>query len=283
MSTDTPQGNIDIQAPGGVESESAAESDARESEPFDAAANDGSADGSGRFRSTIEFPYQSLKDAEQVASELHHKWAGSASPDQIAAGLNSTTKSGAFRLKIAAARLFGLVDVSRGNVSLTNLGRQIIDPQTRDGARSEAFLRVRLFRAIFDDFKSSLLPPDAALEKKMMGLGVSPKQASRARQAFQRSAEHAGFFRHGRTRLVQPATSFRDPQEPSDFADAHKDEPVDVKPLQDQPATSAGPVPAPVQALWVTLLQDGHSWSAEKTQEFVETARKLHELLAKNG
>lgn len=41
----------------------------------------------------------------------------------------------------------------------------------------------------------------------------------------------------------------------------------------------AGNIPAPVQDLWRTLLSEGRNWSAEKTQEFVEAARKLDELL----
>jgi len=42
-------------------------------------------------------------------------------------------------------------------------------------------------------------------------------------------------------------------------------------------------LPAPLADLWLTLLSDGRSWSAEKTQEFVEAARKLQDLLSKGG
>jgi hypothetical protein len=38
----------------------------------------------------------------------------------------------------------------------------------------------------------------------------------------------------------------------------------------------------PFPDLWLTLLNEGRTWSAEKTQEFVQKARELQELLAKD-
>jgi hypothetical protein len=87
---------------------------------------------------------------------------------------------------------------------LTDLGKRIVDPETQDTARVEAFLRVPLYRAIFDRYRGVKLPPDPGLESEMVGLGVSSKQAERARQVLQRSAQYAGFFGQGRDRLVQP-------------------------------------------------------------------------------
>lgn len=45
------------------------------------------------------------------------------------------------------------------------LGRKILDPQTRANARVEAFLAVPLFKALFEEYKNSQLPPDKGLEK----------------------------------------------------------------------------------------------------------------------
>jgi hypothetical protein len=74
-------------------------------------------------------------------------------------------------------------------VELTDLGKRIVDPETHDGARAEAFLRVPLYRAIFDRYRGVKLPPDPGLESEMVGLGVSTKQTERARQVLQRSAQ----------------------------------------------------------------------------------------------
>lgn len=244
------------------------------------AASNGAADAAddgGRLRSTIVFPYGSLRDAEQIAESLHDTWGDSASQDQLAAGLKTTTRSGAFRTKLATARIFGLVDVARGKVSLTPSGRQIVDPTSRTQARVDAFLHVPLFAAIFDAYKDALLPPDNALENKMAELGVSAKQTAKARQAFQRSAERAGFFKHGRNRLVRPpdkvghsgAGGKRDD-------DGSKETPV-TPPLVPHTGASAGGVPLP--ELWLRLLNESESWSAEKVQAFVEKARELRAVL----
>ena len=55
-----------------------------------------------------------------------------------------------------------------------------------------------LYKAIFDKNKGGVLPPAAALERELVGLGVSEKQKGRAREVFERSAEQAGFFEHGK-------------------------------------------------------------------------------------
>jgi hypothetical protein len=225
----------------------------------------------GRLRSTISFPYGSLKDAEQVAKALHEAWGGSTSPEQLAGGMDQTPKSGAFRNKTATARIFGLTQASRGKISLTNRGRQIVDPQTRAAARVDAFLHVPLFARLYERYKASNLPPDRGLEQTILDLGVSAKQTAKARQAFQRSAEQAGFFRQQPGRLVKPPTNLPDSDaaEESEEGDALK-----------RPAATAGVMPDAVQASILTLLQEGRSWSAEKTHEFVEATRKLNELLA---
>jgi hypothetical protein len=234
----------------------------------------GESDGSSRtnLRSTIAFPYGSLKDAEDVSNELHAKWGNSASLSQLAAGMDSTTKSGAFRSKVATARTFGVV-TGRGQLTLTELGRRIVNPQEVAAARIEAFLAVPLFKAIYDEYNDGMLPPDAALEKRMRDLGVSAKQTDRARQSFQRSADLAGFFGHGRNRLVRPPVHVSD----SKRDDARKDERAVI------PAAGSVTVPGPIEAAWLQLLREGRSWSTEKTLAFIEATRQLWEVLAEQG
>jgi hypothetical protein len=228
----------------------------------------------GYLRSSIGFPYTGLKDAERVARALHESWGGSASPDQLAASLNASPRSGAFRTKVATARTFRVIAISRGNIALTDLGRKLVDPQTRATARVEAFLIVPLFSALVDEYRGNMLPPDEGLEQKIHDLGVSIKQTARARQAFQRSAEIAGFFKMGKDRLVQPAN-----------LPGSDDLPAPPQDPKERPGSSASSdaLPAPLSELWLTLLRDGRSWSPEKIQEFVEAARTLHDLLTKGN
>jgi hypothetical protein len=245
---------------------------ARASEPTD----NGAQEPAKYLRSTIAFPYSGLKDAEQIARALHDSWGGAASPDQLAASptLDASPRSGAFRTKVATAKTFGVISVSRNNIALTDLGRKLVDPQTRAAARVEAFLAVPLFAALINEYKGTMLPPDSGLEQKISDLGVSVKQTAKARQAFQRSAELAGFFKMGKERLVQPANLPGSDKPPAP--------PREPKQDGEMPASTAT-LPAPLPELWLKLLQDGRDWSPEKIQEFVDAARTLHGLLTKGS
>jgi hypothetical protein len=72
-------------------------------------------------------------------------------------------------------------------------------------ARAQSFLRVPLFKAVYQKYQGTILPPTAALERDMVGLGVSEKQKDRARQVLERSAEQAGFLESGKNKLIIPA------------------------------------------------------------------------------
>lgn len=159
-----------------------------------------------RERSTIDFPYTSLDDAIEVAKAVHKLGGTECRIDSLAAELgHETVKSGGYRLRLAAARVFGLANLSQGTVSLTALGQRIVDADQEKAARVEAFLKVPLYSAIYEEFKNGALPPPAGLETKMAALGVSAKQKEKARQVFQRSAKEAGFFAYGNNKLVYPA------------------------------------------------------------------------------
>jgi|SRR6185437_6411553 len=163
-----------------------------------------------RARSTIEFPYGDLDDAEDVAKAVHNVGGVSCQWDQLAAKMGQAPKGGGFRLRVMAARSFGLLNYDRGEVTLTDLGIQTIDPKTARAARVEAFLKVELFRAAFDKFKGAPLPPAAAIERQFEQLGVAPKQKDKARQVFMRSAKSAGYFDLAPDRLVAPALGARE-------------------------------------------------------------------------
>lgn len=158
-----------------------------------------------RERSTIQFPYNDLDDAIAIAHAIHQNAGTSCTIDQLAAYTHQSMTSGAFRLRLGNAAMFGITINERGQVTLTELGRRIADPEHEAGARADAFMNVALYSRIYDHYKGFALPPAAALEKFMREAGVSPKQTEKARQAFTRSARQAGYFAHGEDRLVRPA------------------------------------------------------------------------------
>jgi hypothetical protein len=172
----------------------------------------------GRQRSTISFPYMDLASAIELAKAIHdHVGNGDCDDDQLAAWTDQSAKSSTFRVQVYAARTFGVLEGDGAKHKLTDLGRMIVDPNREREARARSFLTVPLYRAVHDQYRGGVLPPPAALERDMVTLGVSEKQKNRARQVFERSAEQAGFFEHGRNRLVMPGIAgSRDATQPEE-------------------------------------------------------------------
>jgi hypothetical protein len=159
-----------------------------------------------RQRSGIAFPYNNFGDVEKIIMAIHnHAGTASCSMGQLAVWTGQSAKSSGFRMQVAAARMFTVVEGSGESLRLTTLGKQVADPMTARKAKAEAFLAVPLFSALYQSHKDQLLPPAAALEREIAELGVPVKQKDRARQVFERSADDTGFFEFGKGRLVMPA------------------------------------------------------------------------------
>jgi hypothetical protein len=230
-----------------------------------------------RERSTVRFPYGALSDAEAVA-EAVWKHGLSCTIDQLAAQMGQNL-SGAFRNKVATASTFGVVETSRGQVTLTDLGERMVDPQTVESARVEAFMMVPLYELVYDAFRGRRLPGEQGLEAEFVKFGVSPKQASKARQAMMRSADQAGFFLHGRDRLVEPplATSSVGPV----AADAPT--PAVTSQVHQQPDLPHHPL---IVGLWGLLPdpQSGKPFTAEQQAEWLDAAKvNLRVLYGSHG
>jgi len=157
--------------------------------------------------STIGFPYLGLDEATSVARALLDKGGGIACErDQLAAAMNQMPNSGSFITKIAAAKLFGLIENPTGKFQLTSVGFDILDPSRTAAAKVTAFLSVPLYKRVYEEFKGKQLPSrPAGLENAFVQLGVSSKQKDKARHAFDKSARSAGFFPNTQEdRLVMP-------------------------------------------------------------------------------
>ena len=160
----------------------------------------------GYERSKIVFPYGDLDDALSVAKAIYNNSGNEADFDQLADWMkHDNVNSGAFRIKVAAARIFGLAKVDGNKVALLQLGHDTQDPDSELRARALAFLNVPLYRKIFETYRGRPLPDDKGLEKVMESFGVAVKQTNRARQTFQRAAEQAKVFNERKDRLVLPA------------------------------------------------------------------------------
>jgi hypothetical protein len=159
-----------------------------------------------RQRWSISFPYVDLGAAFTLAQAIHgHAGHGSCSEDELAAWTEQSAKSSGFREQIRAAKMAWLVEGDADALKLSEIGRAIADPDQDRQARARAFLAVPLFKDVYEKYRGTILPPAAALERDMVGLGVPEKQKDLARQVLERSAEQAGFFENGKTKLVMPA------------------------------------------------------------------------------
>lgn len=159
-----------------------------------------------RVRSLIAFPYVPLQDVVKMVLKVERR-GHRCRVNELAADLDQHKTSGAFRSRLSAGRMFGVAETIRGDISLTELGQMVCNPDTRPEALARAFLNVPLYEKIYGKFAGGKLPPATGIEAEMMRLGVPAKQASKARQVLMRSADLAGYFGSGRDRLVRPPAS----------------------------------------------------------------------------
>ena len=163
-----------------------------------------------RIASTISFPYSDIDDAISVSEGLLRAGGQPLTRDQLAAAMNQSPTSGAFNTKVATSRTFGVIETVAGKYQLTELGFEIADPSRQREAITQAFLNVDLYKRIYDEFRGKRLPPRPhGLENAFINFGVSPRQATSARQVFDRTARKVGFFPNGDDdRLVMPFGPF---------------------------------------------------------------------------
>jgi hypothetical protein len=218
-------------------------------------------DASRRERSSIAFPYNDLADAIGVAKAIHENvGAGDCDDIQLAAWMKQSRKSSGFRVQLSAARMFGVLDPNSDRYKLSPLGRAVVDSKQETAAKVDAFLKVPLYRAIYEKYKDTVLPPTPALESDLVGLGVAGKQKGRARQVFERSAEQAGFAEQGKDRLVRPGVA---PLRETD-------------PDPSLPNGGGGgkmpPLHPLIRGLIEVLPHNGKTWTATEATEWLQTA-----------
>ena len=168
-----------------------------------------------RKKTKISFVYADLESAIALASALLTNAGMTSTTTQLASWMNKSVEGGTFRSILGAARTFGLVETQHGGqISLTQLGQNALDPSTSKDAICKSFLLVGLHSTIYKNFEGQTLPSPPAIERHIEGLGVPPKQKKRARQTFTRSAHFAGFIDSASGRFIRPAASASPTQEP---------------------------------------------------------------------
>jgi hypothetical protein len=228
-----------------------------------------SGDNKTRQRSTIAFPYSDFESAVSVAQAIYSNVGHGvcSASSQLAPWMNLSAKSSGFRTLLASARLFGLIESdSTESYRLTDLGIRVLDPSQARIAKAEAFLRVPLFKALYEKYKGAVTPPNAALEREIVSLGVAEKQKIRARQIFSSSAGQTGFYEQGPNRLVIPAVVVLSPT--STNATPGKALPISERDAGRVAGLNLDPL---LMALLQKIPNQGEEWSAERRLRWFRT------------
>ena len=229
-----------------------------------------------RDSSSIAFPYVNLKETIVVARAVHQSGVA-LSRDQIAGALKVASGSGNFSIKLGAARMFNLLEAVGGKYQLTETGHNVLSSNETEAqmGRRDAFLSVPLYKRAFSEFRGRTLPGrPLGLEQSFVSFGVAPKQKTRARWAFESSAQFAGFFAGGKDRLVEPIiTATAQAQAGSMTKDHDRTDVLDVQdtddPLQEQL----------IQGLLKRLPKAGTDWDYAKRVQWLRLFASVFDMV----
>jgi hypothetical protein len=219
-------------------------------------------------RSTIEFPYVDIDNAQEIVRGIHAVGGTACTYEQLAAHLGQEPKGGGFRLRVNGTKTYGFIDYERGGtIKILDLGFQVMEASEERAAKVQAFLNVPLYAKVHEEFKGRQLPPQAGLERALRNFGVGPKVADRARQVMLRAAKQAGFMDLQADRLTLP------PVKMPEKAPEKKSE------TTPKPGGSGGggeglhPL---IQGLFVTLPKPGESsWSVQERMDWLVMANSI--------
>ncbi len=237
---------------------------------------------SRREVSTISFPYGDLDDAVSFAKAVHEVGGHSCLNEQLAGRLKVSALGGAFRARMAHSRIFGLVEYDKGTIRLTPLGMRVADSKQEQAARVDAFLAVPLYKAVYEKYKGYTLPPPAALEREMAGLGVSSKQTDKARQAFDRSARQAGFFWAANDRLTLPVIKSVPDNKPIEQPPERKHDESPENVIRRGGGDGGGYHPF-IEGLLKTLPDSSQTWAHRDRAKWLTLAANAFDLIYPDG
>ena len=119
------------------------------------------------------YPKYDLDQSIDVARRIAERGAGATvSSHELAAMLGySGTNSGAYLNRVAAARIFGLIDGQSDAISVTDRTERIIHavyPESAERACIEAFRDVPLYSAFLDAFRGRELPDTTGMANALV-------------------------------------------------------------------------------------------------------------------
>jgi hypothetical protein len=159
----------------------------------------------------FRYPQYDLESSLDVARRIDSRGVGATvTGHELAALLEySGTNNGAYLNRLAAARLFGLLEGRSDAIAASDRATRILHPdfpQTADRARLDAFRSVPLYLAFLEAFRGRPLPDESAMANTLVvRFGVPERDARMALARLLASADQAGLFRTaGPGRMIEP-------------------------------------------------------------------------------
>lgn len=216
------------------------------------------------------FPYVDVDLGVETAKYVR-ELGGNCTFEQLSEKAGQTLESNALRIRINTTwRQYGLITVNGDRISLSDLGKAALQPATEKQARVEVFLRVPIYKDIFNKYRDETLPPSKALEQVLEDMGIAPKQSARARQILMRSAKQAGLFEDSDFSLAIP----RGVEIIEDRVGESQSEPGNA------PAnTTAHGKREPIfEALWAMVPQSGAAWPIEARAKWLDMMSRAFDM-----
>lgn len=224
--------------------------------------------------SEYRYPQYDLDSSVEVARQITNRGVGATvTGHELAAFLGySGTNNGAYLNRLAAARLFGLIDGRTNSITASDRATRILHPdypETAERARLEAFRSVPLFGAFLEAFRGRPLPDEGGMLNTLVGrYGIPDRDARMVLSRLLSSAEQAGLFRTaGSGRMIEPTIAA-----PTEAVDAGRPE---EEPIQRSSAAtvmwggSARQFPKIIEGA-LDLMPAGPPWDEAEYREWLD-------------
>jgi hypothetical protein len=168
--------------------------------------------GKPRAKSGVSFPYFDLTQSIEVAKAMHERAGGTCDLAQLATLLDySGVKNGAFRMRVSAAKMFGLIEpADEQKLRVSARGLAIVAPISEAQAiraKLDAFLAIELFKKVYEQYHGTSLPEAVGLRNQLQTeYQVVQDRIAPTIRIMLDSAEQAGLFTTAgnRSRMVMP-------------------------------------------------------------------------------
>jgi predicted nucleotide-binding protein len=156
--------------------------------------------------SGADFPKHSLEVSLRIPTALENKNSGNPlPPTDVAIAMDKSPGSSDFRIMLSSAIKYGLTTGSynQAKVSLTELGRDIVEPTNLDSKSQALFsaaFRPDLFKRIFEAYKNKKVPDAQFFQNALVrDFGVHKDQAQKCASVFLENLDFLGLVRQAST------------------------------------------------------------------------------------